>query len=206
MQTPDVLDDLTRQVGNLAKLARSGEMETTVILLPASASASRWAEPTAHMHRRQASEAHISAYGKTVETSSSSASSKNDEEGSVFYKSSPSASASKSVPACFSSEESCLSGTDSCSGHGTCTNRFPKSKDACFTCHCLSTVNEKSGSLTHWAGKTCAKQDISTPFWLFGGFALLMATILTLSIGMLYSVGEEKMPGVLGAGVSKSSS
>lgn len=46
--------------------------------------------------------------------------------------------------------------------------------------------------------------DVSVPFWLFAGFTLLMIGVLSLSIGLLFSVGEEKMPGVLGAGVSRS--
>lgn len=62
----------------------------------------------------------------------------------------------------------------------------------------------KAGSITHWAGGACSKQDISVQFWLFAGFTISLLTILYLAIGMLFSVGEEKLPGVIGAGVSRS--
>jgi 1,4-dihydroxy-2-naphthoate octaprenyltransferase len=45
---------------------------------------------------------------------------------------------------------------------------------------------------------------VSVPFWLFFGFTVIMVGILSMSIGLLYSIGEEKLPGVIGAGVSRS--
>ncbi|KAF4125017.1 GAL4 [Geosmithia morbida] len=203
-KNPEILSDLTRQISNLAKLARSGEMETTLVLFPASASAKKWSEVT--LHRRQSTSEQVisSSYAKAYAPDVSS--SPKEEDHSVFYKSSG-ASTSASIPACFSSEDSCVTATGNCSGHGSCTNKYgSSSKDSCFACHCLSSINEESGSLTHWAGKTCSKEDVSVAFWLFAGFTLVMVFILTTCVGMLYSVGEEKLPGVLGAGVSKSSS
>lgn len=201
MQDSKVLDDLVSQASNLAHLARSGEMETTLVLLPASGTGKKWSEKSQELRRRQSqAEQVISASEKPT---SSDAPTSDSGASTAFYMS------TSSVPACFSSEDSCMTGTGNCSGHGSCLNKYARpdgseGKESCYTCHCLSTVDDKTGSLTHWAGSTCSKTDVSVAFWLFAGFTLVMLTILTFSIGMLYSVGEEKMPGVLGAGVSRS--
>ncbi|KAH8681986.1 hypothetical protein BX600DRAFT_447584 [Xylariales sp. PMI_506] len=109
------------------------------------------------------------------------------------------------IPSCFGSQASCESGTRNCSGHGMCQNKFgPESKSTCFSCHCLSTRSE-SGSVTHWGGGDCGKQDISTPFWLFVGFTIFIVGTIGFSISMLFNVGEEPLPGVIGAGVSRNS-
>jgi hypothetical protein len=111
------------------------------------------------------------------------------------------------IPACFNSKESCSSATGNCSEHGVCLNKYANAdgndgKDVCYACHCLST-RSKAGSLTHWAGPSCSKSDISVAFWLFAGFTLALVGILWLAISMLFNVGEEKLPGVIGAGVSR---
>lgn len=112
------------------------------------------------------------------------------------------------IASCFASEDSCITATSNCSGHGSCTDRYAKADgtaDAakCYACHCLSTRSE-SDSLTHWAGPSCAKQDLSVAFWLFAGFTLALVGILWLAISMLFGVGQEKLPGVIGADVSRS--
>lgn len=111
------------------------------------------------------------------------------------------------IPSCFKSEESCVSATGNCSMHGNCLNKYAGSDgsdddNSCWTCHCLST-RSKSGSLTHWAGPICAKKDVSVPFWLLSGVSLALVGILSLSVSMLFNVGEQKLPGVIGAGVSR---
>jgi len=50
----------------------------------------------------------------------------------------------------------------------------------------------------------CQKEDISTQFWLIAGFTITIIGAVTFAIGLLFSVGEEKLPGVIGAGVSRS--
>ena len=163
-------------------------------------SPSSWADKPEELRRRQA-ETVMSAVDHDEPAAETSAA---KEE--TFYMSTV---ARNNIPACFNSEDGCVTGTGNCSGHGQCQNRYAKAdgsegKDVCYTCRCLSTVSD-SGSLTHWAGGACSKKDISTPFWLFAGFTILLLGILSLSIGMLFSIGEEKLPGVIGAGVSKSS-
>lgn len=177
-------------------------METAIILLPAiseSASSRKWSDKVEHL-RRDINEQVISSFGTTAD----------------FVEPTPPVSEENVVkppkgriPSCFTSVESCVSGTNNCSHQGECVDRFGGAKgktvkEACFVCHCLSTRHGKSNSLTHWAGPTCAKKDISVPFWLFAGTTLALIGIVSLAISSLYSIGDEKLPGVIGAGVSKS--
>lgn len=104
------------------------------------------------------------------------------------------------IPACFSSQNACQVATGNCSGHGSCDNKYPGFKD-CFFCNCSKYTAEDPH---HWAGATCSKQDVSAPFWLFAGVTLFLLGILSFAVTLLFNVGEEKLPGVIGAGVSKS--
>ena len=52
----------------------------------------------------------------------------------------------------------------------------------------------------------CQKEDVSVQFWLIAGSTIALVGAVTFAIGLLFSVGEEKMPGVLGAGVVRGSS
>ncbi|KAI0383594.1 hypothetical protein F5Y04DRAFT_250556 [Hypomontagnella monticulosa] len=113
------------------------------------------------------------------------------------------------LPSCFASVNACVSATNDCSGHGQCINRWEKidTKKTCYFCHCMSTnetVGENRTGVYHWGGSACHKQDISTPFWLFAGVTIALVSTIAFSIGLLFSVGEEKLPGVIGAGVSRS--
>lgn len=184
----------------MAKLARSGEMETTIYLFPATAegsNAGQWSDGQ-ELRRRQ-SEHVISAL---EEPAHSDAPISPSDEHTVFYAS------TAPVGSCFGSEDSCLTETGNCSGHGSCVNKYANpdgsaGSTSCYVCRCASPYDENP-STAHWAGPTCAKKDISTPFWLFFGLTLALVGILSMSIGMLFSVGEEKLPGVIGAGVSRS--
>ncbi|KAI1464358.1 uncharacterized protein F4812DRAFT_208699 [Daldinia caldariorum] len=114
------------------------------------------------------------------------------------------------LPACFASQNACVTATDSCSGRGECVDRWGKvdgATRACFSCRCMAT-NETDArgrvGLYHWGGAACQKRDISTPFWLFAGVSVTLAATIAFAVGLLFSVGEEKLPGVIGAGVSRS--
>ncbi|KAF4980152.1 hypothetical protein FZEAL_3771 [Fusarium zealandicum] len=186
-----------RELPRLQKLAESGEMETTLVFFSDGSKTATGSDDQQELRRRQA-ETVMSSMEDTADPPAETTST------SPVFSSVPSV-----VPSCFKSEDSCIQGTANCSGHGACQDRYAKrdgssEKETCFTCHCLSTVGE-SGSVTHWAGHACSKQDISFQFWLFAGFTLAMLTVLYLAIGMLFGVGEEKLPGVIGAGVSRSS-
>lgn len=73
----------------------------------------------------------------------------------------------------------------------------------CFACQCKGTRSGDDGSVTRWAGGRCDKVDRSVPFVLFVASTLVIVLIVTLGIKLIYSIGEEPLPGVLGAGVSK---
>ncbi|KAL2756699.1 hypothetical protein ACRALDRAFT_1080843 [Sodiomyces alcalophilus JCM 7366] len=189
---PSILSSLIDNVARLQRLADVGEMETTLVLLPEASRASplnAWTSTRSSASRRQLAEEVL--VDADAETGTSAAPS------SLF-----SAVSEKGIPSCFSSEDKCQAATGNCSGHGACRPKYAGST-SCFTCHCESTVSG-SGSVTHWAGATCGKVDLSGPFWLFAGFTILMVGIVSMSITVLFNLGEEKLPGVIGAGVSKS--
>ncbi|KAL7939427.1 hypothetical protein V8C35DRAFT_286592 [Trichoderma chlorosporum] len=191
---PEYLGYVIDSFPRLTSLAEMGEAEITLLLVPGVGKASDQS-----LHRRQA-ERVISHFQKTAPPVEPTSPAQN----TLRAPTGP-------IPACFDSLDSCISKTGNCSHQGQCLDKYA-SKDpsalasapVCFACHCLSTRTEDNGPLTHWAGPTCAKKDISVPFWLFAGFTLLMLGTISLAVTMLYNVGDEKLPGVIGAGVSKS--
>ncbi|KYK57473.1 hypothetical protein DCS_04483 [Drechmeria coniospora] len=196
-QDPDVLQQLPQRLAQLVQLAKSGELETTILLLPSTSNSKSWSDLPQELRRRQAEQV-ISSYDKAAASSTSAV----PEKPIAFPSKMP-------IAACFNSKKSCMIATGNCSSHGSCLDRYAsaeedgKKKEACFACHCLSTKSE-SGKVTHWAGPSCAKADISVAFWLFVGFTVAMVGIVWLAIVMLFNVGEEPLPGVIGAGVSRS--
>lgn len=40
------------------------------------------------------------------------------------------------------------------------------------------------------------------PFFLFAGFGVFMSALVVGSVGMLYGMGSEELPSVIGAGVT----
>ncbi|TFB02286.1 hypothetical protein CCMA1212_005663, partial [Trichoderma ghanense] len=191
-KTPEILNDVINNFSRLASLAEIGELQVTLLLLPSVGKSSGKKQA---LNRRQA-ERVISSFRKTAAPAvPTSPANKN-----AFVSATP-------IPACFDSVDSCISATGNCSHQGQCLDKFKSDKaggPVCFACHCLSTRKTDDGPLTHWAGPTCAKKDISVPFWLFAGFTLLLLGSISMAVTMLYNVGEEKLPGVIGAGVSNS--
>jgi hypothetical protein len=61
---------------------------------------------------------------------------------------------------------------------------------------------EEKRQVTYWGGPACQKKDVSQPFWLFAGSGIVLAFLISASIGLLYSMGNEELPSVIGAGVS----
>ncbi|PSN69599.1 hypothetical protein BS50DRAFT_618639 [Corynespora cassiicola Philippines] len=119
------------------------------------------------------------------------------------------------LPRCFSSEAACIKRTHNCTGHGACKVLQAGNKDLgtsdCYGCMCVDTitkVGEDHGmegakrQVTHWGGPACQKRDVSVPFFLFAGAGILLAFLISSSIGLLYSMGSEELPSVIGAGVS----
>lgn len=185
-------------------------MQTTIILFPASTQNSnikQWSDKSQELRRRQLDDEQVFSASNDVGVTPPSAVEESHASKMTAYFAS-----SANVPSCFSSKEKCLSGTGKCSGNGVCVDTKAKKgvkakeDEACFVCQCNSprAKDDEQKSLDYWVGPTCARKDISTPFWLFAGFTILLVGVLTISIGLLLSVGNETLPGVLGAGVSKS--
>ena len=108
------------------------------------------------------------------------------------------------LPTCFTSKASCMNTTNSCSSHGTCVKAVANAK--CFQCKCHRTVVQinPDGSKKYWdwGGKACEKKDVSVPFFLFASFGVAMMALVVGGIGLLYGMGAQELPSVLGAGVA----
>lgn len=115
------------------------------------------------------------------------------------------------APVCYNSDVACVEGTRSCSGHGYCYNKYaPKGErerasGECFACKCLETVIRKEDGSTrkvNWGGPACEKRDISTTFFQISAITIMFSVAIIGAVGMLFSVGQEKLPSVIGAGVA----
>jgi hypothetical protein len=75
-----------------------------------------------------------------------------------------------------------------------------------FSCVCNKPTIRKnvdgSEKTTYYAGSACQKVDVSQPFWLLAGTTVFLLTAVSLGVGMLYSMGSEELPSVIGAGVT----
>ncbi|KAI9727972.1 MAG: hypothetical protein M1828_005377 [Chrysothrix sp. TS-e1954] len=76
---------------------------------------------------------------------------------------------------------------------------------SCYACTCkndVKTNNDGGVKTTVWTGPACQKQDLTVPFWLLAGFTIALVSIVYWAIGLLYSMGSEDLPSVIGAGVA----
>lgn len=111
------------------------------------------------------------------------------------------------LPPFFNSQDSCEKLTNNCSGHGECKllhKAQDKTQQDRYGCQCAPTISGKGNTrkVTHWGGPACQKKDISIQFWLFVGTGVALAFLISTIIGMMYSMGSEELPSVIGAGVS----
>lgn len=207
LQDSNIVQQLSLNLAALKSYANEGLMETTIVFLDSSSSSSS----TDELRRRQLN------FQKDRVTGSQAAADK------TFVSSTHGSGDNKvfdafagrptTVPSCFASQNACETATTSCSGHGVCVDRWGKDNTdrTCFFCHCGKTVekggygkNDEREHVYYWGGATCQKRDVSTPFWLFAGVSITLVATIAFSIGLLFTVGEEKLPGVIGAGVSRS--
>ena len=114
------------------------------------------------------------------------------------------------IPTCFPSKLECESRTNNCTGHGECLFKF-KDKQGnkeyeCYGCLCTKPETRKnpdgSKKTTYFGGGACQKKDVVMPFWLLTGVTVFFLFIVSWGIGLLYSMGNEDLPSVIGAGVS----
>ena len=112
------------------------------------------------------------------------------------------------LPSCFSNLHACQTTTANCTGHGACFLKYKgdsHDKRECWSCGCKATVvvdAQGRKTTTNWGGPACQKTDISVPFWIITGFTILLVATITWAIGLLYTMGDEELPSVIGAGVS----
>jgi hypothetical protein len=202
-------------LASLQNSLSSGQLEALVVLLPESSRSSplsAWSasshKPSDDLRRRQ------NEFVLTDEPVSSPKST-NTPAPDAFWESVRQDKGKQArVPACFLSANSCETRTNNCSGgHGVCINRYKDqpNHEACFSCHCMATVvrdGTEPGAIgektQRWGGNMCQKKDVSIPFWLLTGFTITIVGAVTFAISLLYSVGDEQLPGVIGAGVSRS--
>lgn len=116
------------------------------------------------------------------------------------------------LPACFPSLSACQSMTRNCTGHGSCGLKYSDSnspKDSrfkdCYACQCTATTKDSGSggvSTTYWGGPACQKKDVSVQFWLIALFTVALVGLVSFAVGQVWSMGEEELPSVIGAGVS----
>ncbi|KAL8978298.1 MAG: hypothetical protein Q9205_006086 [Flavoplaca limonia] len=122
------------------------------------------------------------------------------------------------LPVCQPNLETLIEVTNNCSGHGTpylkgkdlkgkdVKDREVKGTSECYVCKCGKTVltrGEGKGVKTiYWAGPACSKKDVSASFWLLAGISIAMVATVAWGIGLLFSIGQDDLPSVIGAGVT----
>ena len=102
---------------------------------------------------------------------------------------------------CFASQTKCMKNTYGCFRHGKCEESTRQA--GCWQCSCEST-KDNYGIETFWTGAMCQKADVSIEFWMFVGVTIVIVLAVGGGLVMLVGVGNEPLPGVLGAGVVKS--
>ncbi|KAF3069667.1 hypothetical protein GL218_07753 [Daldinia childiae] len=215
IKNKNAIAQLEQNIESLNAQALAGKLETTILLLAPPSSDSD------ELRRRSVKEEKVLAEDDDIidiPTADSTVSHPGANADKPFHAFGSSLESSASVsrpapapilPSCFTSHNACITATDSCSGHGQCVDRWGKvdgAKKACFFCHCMATNETDARGKTgvyHWGGSACHKRDVSTPFWLFAGVSIALVSTVAFAIGLLFSVGEEKLPGVIGAGVSR---
>jgi Domain of unknown function (DUF3844) len=212
-QYRDQISLISETFDALAKLASTEPVVATVILTPLAkhctkSSVDAWNLDALHAReaKRQLTEALLSEPA----VGDGSAKPSNTKVRVQQVAASSSSAVSGPIPTCFSSKSECESGTNNCTGHGECLLKFKEKrgeKDSeCYGCMCTKPEirKNKDGSqkTTYFGGSACQKKDLTQPFWLLTGVTVFIVFIITWGIGLLYSMGNEELPSVIGAGVS----
>ncbi|OAL07423.1 hypothetical protein IQ06DRAFT_238373 [Phaeosphaeriaceae sp. SRC1lsM3a] len=216
--------DLAHLYSEITQKAKADGFAATIVTMPASMKHSKRAAnpwgtytvPSAAAPRRENPEAFLSL---STEPSSSPAPPVSDlEDFPVIISQTNDTSPVRGIlPSCFNSKSACEKQTHGCSGHGECKllhkgrgSGSDRQSVDCYGCACTPTVEhvgEDKGmeirkKVTYWGGPACQKKDISVQFWLFVLVGVTLAFLVSSGIGMLYSMGSEELPSVIGAGVS----
>ncbi|KAI9731542.1 MAG: hypothetical protein M1834_004662 [Cirrosporium novae-zelandiae] len=196
-----VMEVLRTTVKSLKSLAKSGQQESTIILLPSTSTTGKT------MTKRSKSPVlvqHEQILSSAEPESSSPASSPAQPLASNTL------SNADSLTICHSSMDTCVSATNNCTGHGSCflkyrTNEGASTPRECYACGCEATyLDNEDGTkrALRWGGAACQKKDVSSPFILLAGFTIAMIAVITWAIGLMFSMGSEELPSVIGAGVA----
>ncbi|KAJ5246954.1 hypothetical protein N7468_001937 [Penicillium chermesinum] len=115
------------------------------------------------------------------------------------------------APVCHVSNSSCAEATNNCSGHGYCGLKYASVDETtsgnCYICRCQQTEVRNSDGTTQkiqWGGPACEKKDISSPFFLIAGASVFVVALISSAIGLLFSMGQQDLPGIISAGVAGS--
>ncbi|TVY32913.1 putative endoplasmic reticulum membrane protein [Lachnellula subtilissima] len=194
----------------LIRWANWGDMNTVIVLMPESSRSTKKVSSKPYGSYEVPSQVRLNARQVEEIMSESAAVASSPPKPHLFQSSNSSNSSGPIIgvpPVCHSSNDTCTTATNFCSGRGAC---FQKSA-TCFTCGCRAqnetfaygNNGEKRGyRLSYYGGAACQKKDVSTSFWLIATSSIVMMGLVGWAIGMLFSIGEEKLPGVIGAGVS----
>ncbi|KAL4996494.1 hypothetical protein BDV10DRAFT_171928 [Aspergillus recurvatus] len=176
------INDLKFFLSNLRSLSLNGRRVTAVVLPDSHA--------TQNLSRSRRAPEHT-ALDTTI----------NWEMGERFMTADQQAQVSLSLaPVCYASNSSCNDATNTCSGHGAC---YEKS-GGCYACLCHDTYVKTAGGAERkiqWGGSACQKRDISSPFFLIMGVTITVLLAVISAIAMIFGLGNDELPGVIGAGV-----
>lgn len=59
----------------------------------------------------------------------------------------------------------------------------------------------RADKTVQWGGNACQKKDVSNEFILFAVVGVFFTAIVAGGIGMLFNMGSQDLPSVIGAGV-----
>ncbi|KAI2477002.1 DUF3844 multi-domain protein [Pyrenophora tritici-repentis] len=214
-------EDMANVLTNIKQKAQESGFAVTVVMMPRATSKSkRTANPwgTYNMPARQANRQNPEAVLSSIPVPAATSKTPDESFPVIAAEAENKKGPVRGIlPTCFISMAACQSRTQNCSSHGECkllhkgrgSGSNQESVD-CYGCACSPTiqhVGEDKGmeikkKVTYWGGPACQKKDISTQFWLFVGSGVILAFLVSSGIGMLYSMGAEELPSVIGAGVS----
>ncbi|KAJ9133716.1 Arsenate reductase [Pleurostoma richardsiae] len=209
----DAYSALRDQLPSLLSLVSKGDLEATLVFMPESSRSSKldyWSTSAPQLRRRAFDDSPITEEPLDLPAKPNKQIATGDDGAPLPW---AGASTKAAIPSCFQSQNSCVTATGSCSGHGVCEDRYAipgkgSASKVCFRCRCESTFKYpeqgEDSPRIHWGGQICQKRDVSSPFWLLTGLSIVLVGAVSFCIGLLFSVGEEKLPGVIGAGVSRS--
>ncbi len=217
-QSNSKIDELVTAQERLVRFAKKEEMNVVVVLMPESSRSSKSSsKPYGSYERASQIAMDRRKVAEEPMAEGSASSSSIPEFRNKKVKSSNTNTTYSPItgipPLCHTSLDACVASTNNCSGHGECYKKYSKGSDtkgSCYACGCRATNESMTyangtkhvWTIAQWGGAACHKKDVSGPFWLITVFTVVLVGLLSWGIGLLFSIGEEKLPGVIGAGVS----